>query len=79
MLIETGEKVHVVVRRSFETDLRRHFIGEVTAANGSIARIDGYVMIFDKNKNTFIKSPNIRSTILDLANNGYWLNILQKR
>ena len=78
MLIEIGEKVHVVVRRSFETELRRHFIGEIKAANGSTARIDGYAKVFDKNKNTFIKKPSVRTTIMDLSDNGYWVNILPR-
>ena len=78
MLIEISEKVHVVVRRTFETDLRRHFIGEIKMANDSIARIEGYFMLFDKSKNTFIKNPNIRVTIMDLSSSGYWVNIIPK-
>jgi len=78
MLIEINEKVHVVVRRTFETDLRRHFIGEIKVVNDSIARIEGYFMIFDKSKNTFIKKPTMRVTIMDLSSSGYWVNILPK-
>jgi hypothetical protein len=78
MLIEISEKVHVVVRRIFETDLRRHFIGEIKVANDSIARIEGYFMVFDKSKNTFIKKPSIRVTIMDLSSSGYWVNIIPK-
>lgn len=32
MILEPGEKVHVIVGRNFEADLRRHFVGEVVAA-----------------------------------------------
>ena len=78
MLIESSEKVHVVVRRTFETDLRRHFIGEIKVAIDSIARIEGYFLVFDKSKNTFIKKPNLRVTIMDLSNSGYWVNIIPK-
>jgi len=78
MLLEINEIVHVVVRRIFENDLRRHFIGEIKAANDSIARIEGFFMIFDKGKNTFIKKPNIRVTIMDLSSSGYWVNIIPK-
>ena len=78
MLIEISEKVHVVVRRTFETDLRRHFIGEIKAANGSIARIEGYFMVFDKSKNTFIKKPSQRITLMNLSSSGYWVNIIPK-
>ena len=77
-LIENGEKVHVVVRRTFETDLRRHLLGEIKMTNGSIARIDGYFMIFDKSKNTFIKKPSQRTTIMDLSSSDYWVNMIPK-
>ena len=78
MLIENSEKVHVVVRRTFETDLRRHFIGEIKVAKDSIARIEGYFMVLDKSKNTFIKKPSLRVTIMDLSSSGYWVNIIPK-
>ncbi|MBT8340031.1 MAG: hypothetical protein KJP07_08460 [Desulfatitalea sp.] len=78
MIIEISEKVHIVVRRTFETDLRRHFIGEVKAVNHSIARIEGYFMVFDKSKNTFIKKPSLRDTIMDLSSCGYWVNIIPR-
>jgi len=30
MVLTAGDKVHVVLRRGFESDIRRHFVGEVT-------------------------------------------------
>jgi len=78
MLIENSEKVHVVIRRTFEADLRRHFIGEIKVAIGSIARIEGYFMLFDKSKNSFVKKPSKRATIMDLSSSSYWVNIIPK-
>lgn len=78
MLIEIGEKVHVIIRRTFETDLRRHFIGEIMAVEGSCARVKGFFMVFDRNKNSFIKKLNPRLTILDLSSSGYWVNIIPR-
>lgn len=78
MLVEVEEKVHVVVRRAFETDLRRHFIGEIKVALGSIVRIEGFFMVLDKSKNIFTRQPGQRTTIMDLSSNGYWVNILPK-
>jgi hypothetical protein len=78
MLIETGEKVHVIIRRTFETDLRRHFIGEIMAVADSCVRVKGFFMVFDRNKNSFTKKLNQRLTILDLSSSGYWVNLIPK-
>ena len=78
MFLEIGEKVHIVVRRMFETDLRRHFVGDIKMVNNSVARIQGYFIVFDKNKNAFIKKPVMRETIIDLSSYGYWVNIIPK-
>lgn len=78
MLVEAGEKVHVVVRRTFETDLRRHFIGEIREVSGSVARVDGFFMVFDKNKNAFVRKPGLRVTVMDLSSSAYWVNIIPK-
>lgn len=78
MLLEISEKIHVVVRRSFESELRRHFIGEVKAVNGSIARVEGYFLLFDTTKNIFVKQPSVRETIMDLSSSEYWVNIIPK-
>ena len=76
MIINSGEKLHVVIRRNFDGDLRRHFIGEVVALTGSIVRLLGYTVIFDKTKNVFVKSREIRATIMDLAESGYIVNCI---
>ena len=34
MVLQSGEKVHIVTRRMFDGDLRRHFAGEVKAVAG---------------------------------------------
>ena len=46
MVVEKGEKIHVMIRRKFETDLRRHFIGEITAVSGTLVRVEGYSYLF---------------------------------
>ncbi|MBU0675071.1 MAG: hypothetical protein KJ950_10545 [Proteobacteria bacterium] len=76
MIIEKGEKVHVVYRRLLENEVRRHFMGEIVESNGSIARIDGFVSIFDSTTNKFTKKSEKRTTIIDLAESGYIANIL---
>lgn len=76
MILEIGEKVHVITRRLFETDLRRHFIGEVIRINETAALIEGYTFIFDNSKNQYIRRPEKRSRIVGIADSGYIINLL---
>ena len=41
MVIDKGEKIHIVTRRNFEGDLRRHFVGEVVEVQDAAVRIEG--------------------------------------
>jgi hypothetical protein len=74
MVVKNGEKFHVVVRRGFESDIRRHFVGEVEEFEGSIVRLIGYPIVFDKTKNVFVKGSHKRTTVMDLAESGYIVN-----
>ncbi len=75
-MLKEGEKVHVVQRRSFESDVRRHFIGEVQEANDVVARVFGYVFVFDKGKNSYIRLPESRTRILSLTDAALIINLL---
>jgi hypothetical protein len=59
MVIDKGEKVHIVTRRRFEGDLQRHFVGEVLEAQGAVVRIEGYAFIRDRTRNEFTKTKNL--------------------
>lgn len=76
MVLKQGEKVHVVTRRRFEGDLRRHFVGEVQAATESTARIDGYVFIFDAFSNKFVKGSERGVRIFGLVDSGNIISII---
>lgn len=76
MIIEKGEIVHIITRRLFEGDLRRHFIGEVLNAEGSMVRIEGYAFIYDTTKNDFMRKPGKRVRIFDLAESAYIVCII---
>ncbi len=76
MVIEKGDKVHIITRRLFEGDLRRHFIGEIIEVERSFARIEGYAFIFDSAKSDFIRKPGKRIRIFDLAQSGYIVCII---
>jgi hypothetical protein len=63
MLFEIGEKIHIMARRRFEQDIRRHFVGTVLASDGTVIRMEGYTFVFDSNKDIFIKRPEKRTRI----------------
>ena len=76
MIIEKGNKVHVIYRSLYENSTRRHFIGEVVAAEGSLCRLEGYVFVLDTELDVFKKKAEKRITIFDLAESGYVVNVI---
>ena len=76
MILKTGEKIHVISRRNFEGDIRRHFIGEVIEASGSLARVTGYAFVLDNMTNHYIRRPDKRTRIISLADANNIINVL---
>ena len=76
MVIEKNEKVHVIYRALYENSTRRHVIGEVVAVEGSICRIKGYVYIYNEKGTEFVRKDDKRITIIDLAESGYIVNVI---
>jgi len=78
MLFENGERLHIITRRNFEGDLRRHFFGKIIESTGSVARIEGYVFVYDPTKDEYVKRPEKRIRIFDLADGSHIVNIFPK-
>jgi len=78
MVIEEGEHVHVIYRALYENSGRRHFLGEVQVAEGTVCRIEGYVFVYDQKSSVFIKKPEKRITIMDISEAGYIVNVIGK-
>ncbi|MGB5490165.1 MAG: hypothetical protein WBM76_04995 [Woeseiaceae bacterium] len=76
MIIIPGEKFHVVMRRNYENQVQRHFIGAADVVEGSVVRASGYAFIYDEMKAQYIKKPVKRTTILDLSESGYIVNLI---
>jgi hypothetical protein len=76
MVLNKGEKVHVITRRLFDNDLRRHFVGEVEAVSEVAVRLAGYVFVFDPGNNQYVKRPERRVRIIGLADSGSIINVL---
>jgi len=76
MIIEKGEKIHIIARKLWENDHRRHFLGQVKRVEGSIARVEGYVFIFNPFKDEYIRRPELRVRVVDLAADRFVVNII---
>jgi hypothetical protein len=79
MIIDTGDKVHIIYRALYENSIRRHFLGEVIAAEGELCRLEGYAFVYDSKSTMFVRKPEKRVTIVDLADSGYITNVVDSR
>ena len=64
MILDIGEKIHIIEKRRFAEDVRRHFVGEVTRCSDSAFRITGYAWIFDKLRSTYIRQLEMRERVI---------------
>lgn len=78
MIIEKGEKMHIMYRALYENSTRRHFLGEVKSVEGPVCRLEGFVFVYDKKTTEFIRKPEKRITIIDISESGYIANIIDR-
>jgi predicted SnoaL-like aldol condensation-catalyzing enzyme len=78
VLLKPGEKIHVLTRRRFENDIRRHFVGVVKESNESTVKIEGSVFVVDSFREHFERRPEIRTRIIGLADSGNIINVIPK-
>jgi hypothetical protein len=62
-----GDKVHIVSRRLFPEDLRRHFVGVVVAESGGLHKVEGYGFVFDEGTGRFRRKPDLRRRVFSLG------------
>jgi hypothetical protein len=67
MILEQGEKVHIIERRHFTDDIRRHLVGEVTRCSEQAIRLKGYVWVFDIANGQFVRKPEKRERVVCLG------------
>lgn len=58
-----NEKVHVIEHRRFESDLRRHFVGEVHYYDSHYLRVAGNLYMFNGSTGLFEKVPPSRTRV----------------
>ncbi|MDX1486382.1 MAG: hypothetical protein R3229_18070 [Alphaproteobacteria bacterium] len=75
-ILSPGDIIHVVTRRLFADDLRRHFAGTVKHASDHLVRAVGYTFVFNPNACEYRKRPELRTRIFSLIDAGNIFNIL---
>lgn len=76
MTIDAGEILHIIERRAFEGDVRRHFVGKVEKVGNISFRIKGYPFVYNAAKNEFIRKRNLRTRIVSISDAKYIINVL---
>ncbi len=75
MLLDIGDKVHVIERRQFDSDVRRHFFGAVERVDGSAMRIAGYVYVYDAGSSSYVRGSTLRTRVIPLGSAGFVINV----
>jgi hypothetical protein len=75
-VIAVGEKIHIIMRRHFKEDIRRHFAGTVTAVSEGQIRAEGYTFVFNPATLEYRKLPELRTRIFGILDSGYVINVL---
>ena len=76
-LLSPGEKIHVMHRRRFDKDVRRHFVGEVESYEEGVARASGYVFVIDDlSKHLFVKRPDRRTKLVPIGSGDVIVNVI---
>ena len=78
MILNEDEIIHIITRRRYADDVRRHFVGRVIEATDVSARVEGYAFVFDSNRNEYVKREHMRMRIIALADAGNIINVLPR-
>ena len=76
MILQKGEKIHVIHRRHLEQEPHRHFLGIVDAYENGLARVTGHIFAVDSANYVFFRRPELRTRILSLHSGDLLVNIL---
>lgn len=76
MIIAHGGKIHVITRRNFERDLKRHFAGTVVDVSEHLIRVRGYAFVFDEALAEFVRREDVRDRLVAATDAGVIINIL---
>ncbi len=75
-ILELGEKLHIITRRNFSDDLRRHFVGEITALSPIAMRLKGYTFVFNPTSLEYRRRDDLRTRVFAIADAQLIINVL---
>ncbi len=75
MVIDIGDKLHIVERRLFDGDVRRHFFGVVEGVDHAAIRVTGFAFIYDSGSTQYVRSSERRTRVIPLGSSGFILNV----
>jgi len=70
-VVDIGDKLHIITRRRFDGDVRRHFAGEVTGCTGDLYELRGYEFVFSSGSNEYKRRPELRTRLFSLGEEGF--------
>jgi len=73
-VVAVGDKLHIITRRFFEDETRRHFAGEVASTSDGLYELRGYAFVFHSGDNEYRRRPDPRVRIFSLADAGHIVN-----
>jgi len=76
MILQKGEKIHVIHRRHFDKEPHRHFLGVVDAYEDGLARVTGHIFTVDPTKFIFFRREEMRTRIVALHSGEALVNII---
>lgn len=69
-IVRIGDKLHIITRRLFERDIRRHFVGEVKDVSQDLCEVRGYAFVFNSATNEYKRRQDTRTRLLALGEAG---------
>lgn len=76
MILQKGEKIHVIHRRHLDKEPQRHFVGVVDDYEYGVARVTGHMFAVDPVKAVFFRRPELRTRIISLQSGEALVNVL---
>ena len=67
-VLKSGEVVHLIEKRVFPDDVRRHFVGKIEVAGDRAIRVKGFLFVYDSGAGKFLRKPEVRIRVVPMDN-----------